>query len=337
MNRPAVSLTVLLGLPVLALVVTPRAALLAFAGVLLAVALRAAADGVMRVTGWPGWAAVATVVLAVLGLLVSGAVLAAPGLGQQLDELVRQLPDAWEAFLKMLEGTAWGRAAMHEIGLGGVLGNLGPNAAGIATAAAARTAGGLTDAVFLLFLGAFLAASPWPYLAGVRALLAPELRSRWASVARDLYRALAAWVGAQMLAMAIVGGLTYAGLTLLGMPLAGILAVVAGLLGFIPILGPILAAVPALLLAIGEGWSMVMWVAALYLVVQVIEGDFVTPLVQARAIRLPPGLILLAQLLMLSLFGLLGLAMAAPLAAVLLVLVQRLYVQGYLESGEPEA
>jgi predicted PurR-regulated permease PerM len=333
MGRPAVSLAVLLGLPVLVLVVAPRAALLAFAGVLLAVALRAAADGVMRVTGWPGWAAVAAVVLTGLALLAGGAALAAPALARQLDELVRQLPDAWEGLRATLEGTAWGRAVLQEVGLGGVVGNLGPDAAGIATAAAARTAGGLTDAVFLLFLGAFLAAAPWPYLAGVRALLAPALRPRWAAVARDLYRALAAWVGAQMLAMAVVGGLTYAGLALLGMPLAGILAVVAALFGFVPILGPIIAAVPALLLAIGEGWTMVAWVAALYLGVQMIEGNVITPLVQSRAINLPPGLILLAQLLMLTLFGLLGLAMAAPLAAVLLVLVHRLYVQGYLEAA----
>jgi predicted PurR-regulated permease PerM len=149
--------------------------------------------------------------------------------------------------------------------------------------------------------------------------------------------ALRAWVGAQLLAMAIVGGLSFVGLTLLGMPLAGILATLAALLGFVPILGPIIAAVPAVLLAFGEGWSMVLWVIGLYIVIQTIEGDLVTPLVQSRAIKLPPGLILLAQLVMLGLFGLLGLALAAPVAALLLVLGQRLYVDTFLERREMPA
>lgn len=177
----------------------------------------------------------------------------------------------------------------------------------------------------------FLAASPAPYLAGLRALLAPPLRPMVEGVTRDLATALRAWAGAQLIAMALVGALTYVGLTLLGLPLAGALGLVAALLGFIPVLGPILAGVPAVLLALTEGWSMALWTTGLYVAVQIIEGDVVTPLVQGQAISLPPGVLLVVQVFMLALFGLFGAALAAPLAAVLLVLARRLYVEGFVE------
>lgn len=333
MSRAAVSLLVLFGLPLALLAVVPRAALLTFAGVLLAVAIRGAAEALAGLLRLPGWTGVALVVLAAVGALGGVALLAAPTLAVQADELLQQVPQAWAGVRDALDDSAWGRVLLEELSPGDLMAQVGPGAAGMATAALAGTASWLTDAIFLLFLGVFLAATPAAYLDGLRAVVAPELRDGCGEVLAALGRALRAWVGAQLIAMSIVGGLTFAGLTLLGMPLAGILAVVAALLGFIPILGPILAAVPALLLAFGSGWSMVLWVAGLYVTIQVIEGDLVTPLVQSRAIRLPPGLILAAQIVMLALFGLFGLALAAPTAAVLLVLAQRLYVRGYLERG----
>lgn len=335
MSRAAVSLLVLFGVPLALLAVVPRAALLAFAGVLLAVAIRGAADAFAAALRLPGWAGVAAVVVAAVGGLVLAARFAAPTLAAQADELLQQVPQAWAGVRDTLDDTAWGRVLLEELSPGDIVARVGAGAAGMATAALAGTASWLTDAVFLLFLGVFLAATPAAYLDGLRALVAPGLRDGCGAVLAAIGRALRAWVGAQLIAMAIVGGLTFAGLTLLGMPLAGILAVVAALLGFIPILGPILAAVPALLLAFGAGWSMVLWVAGLYMAIQITEGDLVTPLVQSRAIRLPPGLILAAQIVMLGLFGLFGLALAAPAAAVLLVLAQRLYVRGYLERGPP--
>jgi predicted PurR-regulated permease PerM len=337
MRRATVSLAVLLLVPVVALLLAPRAALLIFAGALLAVAIRGPASALVRRTGLPGWAAVVLVVLGVAGALGLAAWTAAPVLAAQFEELVRQMPAAWAGLQDWLGDRAWGRALLEEVAPGDLVSQVAPGAAGVATAAVAGTAVRLTDAVFLLFLGAFFAATPRAYLEGIAALLTPELRSRCRLVQVELGRVLTAWVSAQAVAMAIVGGLTYAGLTAIGMNLAGILAVLAALLGFIPILGPIIAAVPALLLAFADGWSTVLLVAGLYVAIQILEGDVVTPLLQSRAIHLPPGVILLAQLVMVSMYGLLGLALAAPLAAVLLVLVRRLYVEGYVEAREPPA
>jgi predicted PurR-regulated permease PerM len=337
MSRPAISLLVLLGLPVLLLLLEPRALLLGFAALLLAIAVRGGGEALARPLRLPDWAGVVAVVLGVLGALVLGVWLVAPTLLQQADELLQRLPGVWDDIQTTLRGTRWGSILLEELAPGDLLSQVGPATAGAATSALAGTASWLTDTIFLLFLCLFLAMSPRPYLAGLRALVAPEWRLRFDPVLLAMGGALRAWVGAQLLAMTIVGGLSFVGLTLLGMPLAGILAALAALLGFIPILGPVIAAVPAVLLAFGEGWSMVLWVIGLYIAIQTIEGDLVTPLVQSRAINLPPGLILLAQLVMLGLFGLLGLALAAPVAALLLVLGQRLYVDTFLERQEMPA
>ena len=326
-----VTLAVVLVAPVLLLALVPSATLLVFAGVLLAVALRGAGNALAQPLNLPVWGGVAATALGVVGLLGLGGWFAAPALLAQADELLQRLPAAVDMLIDRLDDTALGRLAIEEIGLGDVMTRLGPRVADMATSAASATAGGLTNALYLLFLGVFLAAAPGPYLAGLHALLAPRLRPKVSGVMRDLTSALRAWAGAQLIAMAVVGGLTFVGLMLLGLPLAGVLALLAALLGFIPILGPILAGVPAVLLALTESWSLALWTTGLYFAVQIVEGDVITPLVQGRAISLPPGVILVVQVFMLALFGLVGAALAAPLAAVLLVLSRRLYVEGFVE------
>lgn len=130
--------------------------------------------------------------------------------------------------------------------------------------------------------------------------------------------------------MAFTGTLVWLGLWFLGIPLAAILGVLTALLGFIPIVGPILAAVPAVLMGASQGFDTALWVVALFLVLHVLEGDILTPLIQSRAVDLPPGMLLMSQLFLGALFGLLGLAVAAPLAAVTITVVKRSYVRDWL-------
>lgn len=139
------------------------------------------------------------------------------------------------------------------------------------------------------------------------------------------------WITAQLMSMTIVGILTGLGLWAAGIPLAFILGLIAALLAFIPNIGPVLAAVPALLLALAQGPSTVMWVAAVYIVVQGLESYAITPIIQKEKVSLPPALIIAAQLLLGVLFGILGLARATPLTAVVLTLTGMLYVEGFLE------
>src|SRR5690606_44568 len=124
----------------------------------------------------------------------------------------------------------------------------------------------------------------------------------------------------QLISMTVVGVLTGAGLWLLGLPLAFILGALAALLAFIPNIGPVLAAVPAVLLALADGPTTVLWVIGIYVGVQAVESYLITPVVQQESVSLPPALTISFQLLMGVLYGILGLALATPLAALGLAL-----------------
>lgn len=139
------------------------------------------------------------------------------------------------------------------------------------------------------------------------------------------------WLSAQLLAMTLVGVLTGLGLWLAGVPLAFALGLIAGLLAFIPNIGPVIAVAPALLLAMPEGSTTLMIVLAIYLGVQALESYVVTPLIQQEKVSLPPALIIAVQLLFGVLFGILGLALATPIAAALMTIISLVYLRDYLD------
>lgn len=125
------------------------------------------------------------------------------------------------------------------------------------------------------------------------------------------------------------------GLWLLGVPLALSLGFLAGLLELVPYVGPVLAAVPALLLAFVQAPELGLYVLLLYVGVQQLEGDLLTPIIQEVAVDLPPVLTLVATFVMGALFGVLGLLVATPLAALALVLVRMLYLEDVLGEKAP--
>ena len=133
--------------------------------------------------------------------------------------------------------------------------------------------------------------------------------------------------------MTAVGVMTVFALWIIGLPLATTLGLIVGLLTFIPFIGPTLASVPALLVALLEGPYMVLWVVIIYVLIQQIENQIFTPLIQKRAVFLPPAVLLSAQLLIGILFGFMGVLFASPLCIIVVILVQTLYVQDVL--GEP--
>ena len=135
------------------------------------------------------------------------------------------------------------------------------------------------------------------------------------------------WLLGKLFSMTVVGVLTALGLWALGIPLIGVLSLLAGLLSFIPNFGPILALIPAVLVALLEGPDQALYVAGLYVLVQAVESNLITPLVQQRLIEMPPALILVAQVLMGTLVGGLGVMLATPVVAILMVLVKMLYIQ----------
>ena len=138
--------------------------------------------------------------------------------------------------------------------------------------------------------------------------------------------------------MALNTVVTAVGLWLLGVPLALTLGLLSGLLNFIPNVGPLLAAAPALLIALTQGPTQALYVALLYLAYQSVDGYLLTPIVTQRTVAVPPAVTLLAQVLLGASAGLYGLLLASPLVAAGLVIVRLLYVEDILgDDGETSA
>jgi predicted PurR-regulated permease PerM len=135
------------------------------------------------------------------------------------------------------------------------------------------------------------------------------------------------WMIGRLASMTVIGVLTSLGMWLIGMPAPIALGALAGLLSFVPNVGPIVASVPGLLLGLGEGSWMVLWALGVYIVVQLVESNAITPLVEQYAVSVPPGVMIVTQFIFAVLAGVWGMIVATPLLVVAMVLVQQLYVR----------
>lgn len=198
-------------------------------------------------------------------------------------------------------------------------------------AAAGVTLGALGDFILMLLLAVFLAAEPRLYRDGALRLLPVGHRRKVGEALDQCALALGGWLKGQGISMIFVGTTTALGLWLLGVPLALLLGLVAGLLDFIPFLGPMVSGALAVLLAFTEGPQTALHVAILALAIQQLEGNVMMPLVQRWAVQLPPALGVVGVVLVAGVFGLPGVLFATPLVVVAMVLVKKLYVEGLLE------
>jgi predicted PurR-regulated permease PerM len=198
------------------------------------------------------------------------------------------------------------------------------------------------NVLLVVVAGIYLAIDPGTYRRGVLAIVPVRHRADAAETMVLLGQALKLWLLGQLLAMLLVGTLTAIGLWLLGVPSALALGFLAGLLDFVPYVGPVLAALPAILVGLGESPATVMWILGLYLLVQQVEGILIMPLVQQSTVHLPPVATLFAIVAFGILLGPLGLIFATPLAVFCFVLVKKLWIRDTLEEktaipGEAEA
>jgi predicted PurR-regulated permease PerM len=185
----------------------------------------------------------------------------------------------------------------------------------------------LGNVVVVVFIGLFTAIAPETYRRGVLALIPRERRERLGEVLDEMAAALRWWLVGQLAAVVLIALTTWAGLWLIGMPGALLLGLQAGLVNFIPYLGPVIGAVPILLAAMAQGTEMVLWALGVHLLIQTVEGYVLTPMIQARAVDVSPVLTLAAVMVFGALFGALGIALATPLVAALQVAVVRLHVE----------
>lgn len=302
--------------------------LLIFAGCLLAVLLSGMAGLVERWTGLSCKWSLAVVIVFLLGVLTALGFLVAPQLAKQATQLSQEVPKAIDHLREKIEGHPL--AEQVNANTSGGASSFLPDSSAIlsrATGIVSKTAGALFALVIVLFIGVYLAIDTRLYTNGVLRLVPVRHRPKASEVLGAVGYTLHWWLIGQLIAMTLVGVLTALGLWMLGIPLAMMLGLLAGLLDFIPNFGPIIAAVPAVLLALMESPKQATYVVLLYVVVQQIEGMIISPLIHKRTVSLPPVLTISSQILLGVMVGPLGLLLATPLMATVLVLVKMLYVE----------
>lgn len=304
--------------------------LMLFGAVVVATVFRTLADRIAKWTGLRAGIAIGLSIGLILGAGVALVVLFGTNVAGQMETLADRLPFAWASF----------EARIGDIGLGEQLKRMVESAGRSGTLANFSWAilsigNGIAETLVVVVAGIFLATQPRFYRTGAIKLVPPGKRTLVAEAMDESERALRLWLKGQLLAMVVVGLLTGVGLWLLGVPSAFALGLLAGLLEFIPFAGPILSAIPAVLLALAVAPDLALGVALLYFAVQQFEGYVLTPLVQQYAVDLP-GVVLLFSLLGFgAIFGVLGIILAAPLSVVMYVLVKRLYVIEALHTATP--
>jgi predicted PurR-regulated permease PerM len=305
--------------------------MLVFAGVLVSILLRGFSGWLRPTTGLGSALSLAIVALA-LGLLIIVVVwLVAGRLGTQVSELRQQLPVAVENLKRYFGQYEWTRNAIEGLpNLHDWLARRGGTIVSQLTGLASTTLGAVVNVLVVVIIGLYLASQPDLYSRGIKHLLPFRYRVRAGEIIGDIDEALGRWLMGRFGLMLINGGLTAAGLWILGVPLALTLGLLAGLLNFVPNFGPFIAAVPAVLVAFLQSPQQALYVALLYLVLQSVDGYILTPLVDRRSVELPPVLTITAQVLLGLAFGFIGILLASPLTAVAMILVKTLYVEDIL-------
>ena len=302
--------------------------ILVFAGVLIAIVLRTLADWVSDSTGWSNGIAIALVVLLLAIAIAAIAWYLTPRVGAQLDEISEQMPRHIENLENGLRDYRWGAWLLAAK----------PEDLQIlrqATGWLSTGLGAVFAMVITLSVGVYLALDPWLYTNGILLLVPPRHRPRARDILAALGYTLRWWLIGQLVAMTAVGVMTAFGLWLLGIPLWLTLGLLAFALDFVPNIGPIVAAVPGILLGLAESPAKAVYVTILYVVVQQIESLLLVPFIQKRAVLLPPVLTIISQVIMAFLAGFLGIVFATPLVAAAMILVKMIYVEDILGQELP--
>lgn len=311
------------------------AVLVLLVGLLLAVALSGPVEALHR-RKVPRAVASISIVLGMLALVALGGYLFVPVLSDQIWQLVSALPFAFSRLSEWLEQLAsrtglplfgdgpslstlisWGRRI-----LGGALGLF---------SSLTTLAFGLVVAVFVPL---YLTANPRPVVAWTLRFLPPAHRPRAWDVLSKARRGLLNWLKGRLLSMAIVGTLWTGALYLIGIPGALFLGILAGLLEFVPYVGPVVSTIPPLLFALAGDPLDALWVLLAYLVIQQVEGYLLTPLIEGRVASLHPAVVIAAVTVAGAAFGFLGLLLAVPTIVVAKILIEELWFQRLEEDPE---
>jgi predicted PurR-regulated permease PerM len=189
------------------------------------------------------------------------------------------------------------------------------------------TFGILGDLYVVLFLGIFFTISPSMYIEGFLKLFPSKARVVTKKIFDRIGFTLTRWLLIKIFSMFEVTVFTLAGLSLMHIPMAFALAVIAGVLNFVPNFGPLIALIPACLVGLLQGLDTALLIVALYTFIQILDGSVILPAIQQKLIRIPPAILIMAQLFMGILSGGWGIFLATPLLAIIMIVIDETYLK----------
>jgi predicted PurR-regulated permease PerM len=305
--------------------------MLLFLGALVSIPLRRLSERISREGNLSHGVSMALTVLVLVAVLGSMAWLVAERIVMQTTELSSEVRMAFETVREDLRRYEWFQSITAELPASGEI--LNGSLLSRITGAASSALTAVVSFIFVVIVAIYMASQPGLYTNGVKRLLPFKSRKRADEVFNVIDDSLARWIIGRLALMVINGVLTTIALWTIGVPLAATLGVLAGLLNFIPNFGPFFAAIPALLIAFVESPILALYTGIIYVAVQMVDGYVLTPLVDRKSVELPPVVTLGAQVLLGVLSGFVGLLVASPLTATVMILIKMLYIEDVL--GDP--
>ncbi|MGB7037606.1 MAG: AI-2E family transporter [Xanthobacteraceae bacterium] len=270
-----------------------------------------------------------------IALTISGAIIvtAVGGTGYlfgtrmeaELSDVFQRATNAAASITAQLQSSDLGKVVLSHI-----QGGTGFSIPGLITGLFSVSITFVGTAVVTLIGGFYLAAQPDTYRNGLARLFPREWRGNVDETIDDIGRALHLWLIGVLIQMVLIGTLSTGVVWLIGLPSPLALGVIAGFAEFIPYLGPLIAAVPAVLVAVTKGDNAAFWTILAYLAIHQIEGNLIVPLIQRRMVYIPPAVMLLGLVTILFLFGGISVIFAGPIAVMVFIAVKKLYVRDSL-------
>ena len=300
--------------------------LLGYGAILVAILLHVASEPLQRWTPLPMWADLLIAGLIVLGLFGLAGWIFGSQLSAEFSDVWARVHTGVVQLQKLLQESQFGQFLLSR------LNNASISVTGLFGTFVSTTIVAIETVIVILISAGYLASHPEVYRAGFVRLFSPRYQAWGNETLEDLGTALRYWLLGQLMQMVTIGLLSTLAVWLIGLPSPWALGLIAAVAEFVPYLGPILAAIPALLVALTGGESQVIWTLAAYLAIHQVEGNLVVPLIQQRMISIPPALMLLGIAAIGALAGLIGFLMAAPIVVAVFVVVQKVYVRDTLKE-----
>lgn len=315
--------------------------LLLFIAILFAVYLGAITDVLQNRLGMPRRLGLVSALALTVLALVGSAWLIIPPVARQVQDLLQILPaqlESWEAELLLIADRSpvaaqlLGPVREGQSYIGTILQEIGGYFRGVVPYLFSG-AQFIIHAISVVVMGIYLALRPGLYREGFILLAPPVHRELVRDLLADLAETLRAWIVGQLLAMVFLGALTWIGLHLLRVPYALAFGVFTGLVAIVPFFGTLVSTLlPALFLVGTAGPVKILAVILLGVGVHLVEANLIAPMIMERKVRLPPVLTLLSVLVMAHLLHIVGLLVAVPVLASVMVVVRRIYVHRFLEG-----